>query len=127
MQQNSFVKLRIHHFWPLQFGLPRDVIRTEGEKWHNNRDQLKYPSHNEEVLLILLQVRKGNDSLPDSLDIDFIDYLIEKFADQMVSPMDVHTLIALLDIDDETIYAVQHEFAYIESGLYFFYFGWHYA
>lgn len=103
------------------------MIRTEGEKWRYNRDQLKYPSHNEEVFLIFLQVGKGNDSLSDSLDIYFIDYLIEKFADQMVSPMDVHALVALLEIDDETIYAVEHEFAYIECGLYFFYFGWHYA
>lgn len=88
---------------------------------------MKYPSHNKEVLLIFLQVRKGNDSLPDCLDIDFIDYLIEEFADQMVSPMDVHTLIALLEINDKSIYAVQHEFVYVERWLNFFYFRWHYA
>lgn len=45
----------------------------------------------------------------------------------MISPMDIHTLIALLKIDDEAIYAVQHEFAYVEFWLNLFHFCWHYA
>lgn len=103
------------------------MVCAEGEKRRYDRDQLQYPPHDKEVLLIFLQVGKGNHSLPDSLDIYFIDYFIEEFADKMVSAVDVHALIALFEIDDETIDAVHHEFADVERGLKLLYFGWHYA
>lgn len=74
-----------------------------------------------------MQVGKGNDSLPDCLDINFIDYLIKKFVDNMVGAMDVHALITLLKIDYKPIDAVHHEFADVECGLDFFYLDWHYA
>ena len=54
------------------------MIGTEREQRSNDSNQLHNPSNYLKMFKILLSIRKGDDSMFDGFDIDFIEDILEE-------------------------------------------------
>lgn len=79
------------------------MVSAKREKRADNCNQFQYSANYIEVLLIFIQVRKGNNFFSNGLDVDLVEDVIEERVDELIGLVNIHGSITFFKIYDEAV------------------------
>ena len=110
VQGNILVEMGVGNIRPFEHLPLGHMIGTEGEQRIDNRQQFHNPANDHKMLLVLLQIRIGDNPLLDSFGVNFIHNILEEIRGEGICLVDIQLFVAELHMGYVAVHAIHHEF-----------------